>query len=241
MQITIKRSSRKNGNQWSAQLDEVKKQLGQQLDHLAKVTTEMGREAANQAANVTQDAGAQAAGTARDLSSQAAKATADVSNQAVSVVREVPVGAGALAAGAMKGLQQLGSEIRKVRITREAPMSRRGPDARPGIALLAGFGGGLALMYFFDPDEGRRRRALLRDQLTKLTRISRETAEGTAKDVRNRAVGVMHEAQKAVNSRSGMGDDMTELASGNGYGSHDTSDSQQSPFTEQAHPSEVGT
>jgi hypothetical protein len=240
MQITIKRSGRKQGNQWSTQLDDVKKQLGHHLDQLAKVTAEMGREAASQAANVTQDAGVQAAGTARDLSSQAAKATADVGTQAVSAVREVPVGAAALAAGAMKGLQQLGSEIRKVRITREPPMSSRGPDARPGVALLAGFGGGLALMYFFDPDEGRRRRALLRDQLTKWTRISRETAEGTAKDVRNRAVGVMHEAQKAVNSRSGMGEDMTELASGNGYGSRDTADSQQSPFTEQPQRSEVG-
>lgn len=240
MQLTIKRSGRKQGNQWSGQLDDVKKQLGQHLDQLAKVTAEMGREAASQAANVTQDAGAQAAGTARDLTSQAAKATADVSNQAASVAREVPVGAAALAAGAMKGLQQLGSEVRKVRITREPPMSSRGPDARPGIALLAGFGGGLALMYFFDPDEGRRRRSLLRDQLTKLTRISRETAEGTAKDVKNRAVGVMHEAQKAVTSRTGMGDDMTELASGNGFGSHETTDPHQSPFTEQPQPSEVG-
>ena len=246
MQLTIKRTGRKNSNQWASQLDDVKKQFGQQIDHLAKVAADMGREAAAQAANVssqaanaTQDAGATAAGTARDLSSQAAKATADVGNQAVSAVREVPVGAAALAAGALKGLQQLGSEIRKVRVTREPAMDQRGPDARPGIALLAGFGGGLALMYFYDPAEGRRRRALLRDKLTKWTRISRETAEGTAKDVRNRAVGVMHEAQKAVNSRTGMGEDMTELASGNGYGTHDTFDAEQSPFTEPQH-SQVG-
>ena len=240
MQLTIKRSGRKNANQWSAQVDDLKKQLGQQLDHLAKVTAEIGKDAASQAANATQDVGAQAAGTARDISSQAAKATSDVSTQAVTAVREVPVGAAALAAGALKGLQQLGGEIRKVRVTREPSMSQRGPDVRPGIALLAGFGGGLALMYFYDPDEGRRRRTLLRDQLAKWTRISRQTAEGTAKDVRNRTVGVMHEARKAVTSRTGMGDDMTELASGNGYGSYESAEAEQSPFTEQQQPSEVG-
>ncbi len=114
--------------------------------------------------------------------------------------------------------------------------AQRGPDVRPGIALLAGFGGGLALMFFYDPDEGRRRRALLRDQLTKWTRIGRRKAEVTAKDVRNRTVGVMHEAQKAVTSRTGMGDDMTELASTNGYGSRETADVEQSPFTEQPRP-----
>lgn len=244
MQLTVKR---KQGNQWSAQLDEVKKQLGHQLESLAKVAADMGQEAvskaneaAAQAGNATQDVGAKAAGTATDLGSEAARATSDVAGQAVSTAREIPVGAAALAAGALKGLQQLGSEIRKVRVTREPPMARRGPDARPGIALLAGFGGGLALMYFFDPDEGRRRRALLRDQLTKWTRISRQTAEGTAKDVRNRTVGVMHEAKKAVTSRTGMGEDMTELTYGNGYASHETAEAEQSPFTEQPQPSEVG-
>jgi hypothetical protein len=134
-------------------------------------------------------------------------------------------------------LQQLGGEIRKVRITREPPLSSRGPDPRPGIALLAGFGGGLALMYFYDPEEGRRRRALLRDKLTKWTRIGRQTAEGTAKDVRNRTVGVMHEARKAVTSRTGMGEGMTELASANSNGY--TADAEQSPFTE-PQPSNVG-
>ena len=237
MQLTI---NRKRDSQWSSQIDDVKKQLGQQLDHLAKVTADVGRDAASQATNATQDAGSQAAGTARDLGNQAAKATADVGNQAVAAVREVPVGAAALAAAAMKGLQQLGSEIRKVRVTREPPAAKRGPDARPGIALLAGVGSGLALMYFYDPEEGLRRRALLRDKLTKWTRIGRQTAEGTAKDFRNRTAGVMHEARKAVSSRTGMGEDMTELASGNGFGSHDAADAEQSPFSEQPQPSGVG-
>jgi hypothetical protein len=250
MQLTI---SRKRDNQWSTQLDDVKKQLGQQLDHLAKVAAEMGRDAASQATNTTQDVGAQTAGTVRDLGkqavkatsdvgAQAAKATSDVGSQAVSAARELPAGAAVLAAGALKGLQHLGSEIRKVRITREPPMASRGPDARPGIALLAGVGSGLALMYFYDPAEGRRRRALLRDKLTKWTRIGRQTAEGTAKDFRNRTVGVMHEARKVVGARTGMGEDMTEIASSNGYGSYenrDTANAEQSPFTE-PQPTNVG-
>ena len=248
MQLTI---SRRRDNQWSSQLDDVKKQFGQQLDHIAKVAADMGRDAASQAANTSQDVGAQASSTARDLSSQAAKATSDVAKatsdvgaQAAATAREIPIGAAALAAGAMKSLQQFGKELRRVRVTTEPPAGRRGPDARPGIALLAGFAGGLALMYFYDPEEGRRRRALLRDQLNKWTRIGRQTAEGTAKDVRNRTVGVMHEARKAVNSRTGMGDDMQELASSNSngysYSSQETTESEQSPFTEQEQPSSVG-
>lgn len=94
-----------------------------------------------------------------------------------------------------KDVGALGNEIKELRITRR----KRGPNVMPGIALLAGLGGGLAAMYFFDPEQGRRRRALLRDQLAKWTRITRETAEGQAKDLRNRAMGVAHEV------RSGLG------------------------------------
>ena len=249
MQVTILRN-KKPANQVSAQVDEVKKQLGKQLDHLANVAADLGRDAVSQASNVTTDVGTTASETARDLGSQAAKTTQDVGAQAATVgaqaasmAREVPVGAAALFAAAAKGVQELGRNLRTVRITNEPPAAERGPDVRPGIALLAGFGGGLALMYFFDPDEGRRRRGLLRDQLTKWTRIGQKKAEGTAKDVRNRTVGVMHEAQKAVSSRTGMGDEMTEVASGNGYGSREAADADHSPFSEpqpQPEHSEVG-
>jgi hypothetical protein len=95
-----------------------------------------------------------------------------------------------------RDVQSLGQDLRRVRLTTE-PL-RTAPDYMPGIYLLGGFGAGIALMYFLDPDRGRRRRALLRDQFSKWTRIGRETASGRAKDLRNRAAGAVIEARKAV-------------------------------------------
>jgi hypothetical protein len=59
-----------------------------------------------------------------------------------------------------------------------------------GIAALA--------MYFFDPVSGRRRRALLRDQLGHARKKIGENAEGTARDLRNRARGLAAEARKTL-------------------------------------------
>ena len=57
---------------------------------------------------------------------------------------------------------------------------------------------GAAAMYFFDPDQGRRRRALVRDKFAWLVdEIGdvRKDAQGRAKHLRNRAKGMMHEAR----------------------------------------------
>ena len=60
--------------------------------------------------------------------------------------------------------------------------------------LLGGIGIGALLMYLLDPDRGRGRRARLADQLTsKVNRMS-EAAEAKARDLRNRAQGMLHEA-----------------------------------------------
>jgi hypothetical protein len=100
-------------------------------------------------------------------------------------------------------LKGLSSEVRSLRVTRE----RRGPDIMPGIALLAGLGSGLAAMYFFDPEQGRRRRALLRDQLNKWTRVASESVSGQVQDLRNRSAGLAHEVRKSVES-SGDADEL---------------------------------
>ena len=174
-------ASKPANKSWTAPIEDVKQQIGQQVDHLVQVAAQVSRDAASQAATVTQDVGSQAATVAKDLSGQAVKVTHDLSGQAVkvtqdagsqaaSVAREVPTGANSLLQQVMRGAAQLGREARAVRITREPPQKQRGPDIMPGVALLAGVGSGLALMYFFDPGEGRRRRALLRDQFTKWTR-----------------------------------------------------------------------
>ncbi len=68
--------------------------------------------------------------------------------------------------------------------------------------LLGGIAIGATLMYIFDPQNGRRRRALLSDQLTsKVNRLS-DDAAARARDLRNRAQGVIAEAGSAF-SRNG--------------------------------------
>ena len=68
---------------------------------------------------------------------------------------------------------------------------------REVIALLSGLGAGAALMYLLDPDRGNRRRALIRDKMVRLNRQTQETVSGKAKDMTNRAKGMLHEAKSA--------------------------------------------
>jgi hypothetical protein len=64
--------------------------------------------------------------------------------------------------------------------------------------LLGGIGLGALLMYLFDPERGRGRRARLGDQLTsKVNRLS-DAAEAKARHLRNRAQGVIHEARSIL-------------------------------------------
>ncbi len=196
-------TTKQSSNGWTAPIEDAKQQIGQQIDHIAQAAAQVGRDVAHGAASLTQDASAQAAGVARDLSSQTIKATQDAGAQAAAVARDIPVGAGSLAELAKRGAAHVGRDLRALRVTREPAPADRGPDIMPGVALLAGVGSGLALMFFFDPERGRRRRSLLRDQLMKWTRIGRESATGKAKDVRNRTAGVMYEARKAVVSKTG--------------------------------------
>lgn len=58
------------------------------------------------------------------------------------------------------------------------------------VTLLAGAGLGAGLMYLFDPRNGRRRRALARDQMVRLAHQAECAANVVAKDARNRAHGL---------------------------------------------------
>jgi hypothetical protein len=69
------------------------------------------------------------------------------------------------------------------------------------IFRITALGIGAIAMYYFDPDSGKRRRSLLRDQLTHLRRESRHYAKGTLKHARNRAHGVVAEARSAIERR----------------------------------------
>jgi hypothetical protein len=67
------------------------------------------------------------------------------------------------------------------------------------VALLAaGIGVGAMIMYMLDPDHGRRRRALARDQVTSFVTEAERKIEAKARHYSNRARGVVAEAKSAV-------------------------------------------
>lgn len=60
---------------------------------------------------------------------------------------------------------------------------------KKGLSLMEGAVIGAGLMFFLDPDRGRRRRALIRDQAIHWKRKTAEAAGATSRDLRNRAQG----------------------------------------------------
>ena len=69
------------------------------------------------------------------------------------------------------------------------------------MRTLVVFGLGALTMYLLDPVQGRRRRALMRDQYTHAKRVVRERTAGTARDLSNRAHGAAAEARRAVRTQ----------------------------------------
>ncbi|HEX5129666.1 MAG TPA: hypothetical protein VFV90_07965 [Usitatibacter sp.] len=69
------------------------------------------------------------------------------------------------------------------------------------LRLLGALGIGAAAMFFFDPENGRRRRALARDKFTRYQKDLATYAEGTAQDLRDRAQGIAAEARGMVERR----------------------------------------
>lgn len=65
------------------------------------------------------------------------------------------------------------------------------------IAFLKGFGLGMGVAYFFDPDRGRRRRALLRDQVAAAGRDLQCFVNRASRDLSNRMHGTVAVVQHA--------------------------------------------
>lgn len=63
------------------------------------------------------------------------------------------------------------------------------------VAFISGLGLGAGVMFLLDPDRGRRRRALIKDQAVHISNTSRDALEKTARDFRNRASGVIAETK----------------------------------------------
>ncbi|MGH6611306.1 MAG: YtxH domain-containing protein [Burkholderiaceae bacterium] len=66
------------------------------------------------------------------------------------------------------------------------------------VAFLGGLALGAGLMFYLDPDRGRRRRALARDKAVHLTHKTQDAVGAKARDIRNRAQGVIAESKSAL-------------------------------------------
>jgi hypothetical protein len=89
-------------------------------------------------------------------------------------------------------------DLRSIRIVRQ-----RGPDWRPGAAMIVGAGAGIAAMFFLDPEHGRTRRIFVMEKAHKYARISNEWLDATARDLRNRSQGWALEARKMTDQARG--------------------------------------
>ena len=82
------------------------------------------------------------------------------------------------------------------------------------FAILGGLGAGAALMYLFDPNEGNRRRSLIRDKAVSMNTKTQDAISGRVRDLGNRAKGMLHEAKSAVSQdRSETGSDDASTSS----------------------------
>jgi hypothetical protein len=100
--------------------------------------------------------------------------TVDLSN--VDLGKAVAPAAKAVGDG-IEAVAQSFRSIGKAIDERRHPRKQQPPLAETGIALLAGIGGGMALMFFMDPAKGRRRRMLLRAKLDRWSRATVETIQ----------------------------------------------------------------
>ena len=76
-----------------------------------------------------------------------------------------------------------------------------------GLVVISGVGLGAALMYIFDPDRGKRRRALLRGKVETAANKVGNTAGKMGRDLRNRASGMVAET-KAIFGSEEVPDDV---------------------------------
>lgn len=63
------------------------------------------------------------------------------------------------------------------------------------IRIIGALGIGALAMYFFDPENGRRRRAQMRDKAVHYGNEAHRYADETYKDLRHRAEGVVAKAR----------------------------------------------
>lgn len=82
--------------------------------------------------------------------------------------------------------------------------------------LATGLFFGALAMFIFDPEQGRRRRALARDKMVHYGKEAGELVTGTAKDLGNRAYGLAKETEGLVRSKADGQGEQNPLATSGG-------------------------
>jgi hypothetical protein len=85
-------------------------------------------------------------------------------------------------------------------------MDTRNKQVRTFLGGVVGFTAGAGLMYFFDPDRGRRRRAIGRDKLFQSARRFRKTVSIAMRDLFHRAYGLGATFGRPGKRRAGIED-----------------------------------
>lgn len=75
------------------------------------------------------------------------------------------------------------------------------------MGVATGLAVGALAMFIFDPQQGRRRRALARDKMVHYGKQVGDLAAATSQDLKNRAYGLAKEAEDVVRSRMGSQDE----------------------------------
>jgi len=95
------------------------------------------------------------------------------------------------------------------KLARRVLARRRRAQARQGIPVLFATGLGAGIMYFLDPGDGARRRALVRDKTVHLVHRSGALFGKGVRDLKNRSQGVLAET-KSIFEREEVSDERLE-------------------------------
>jgi uncharacterized membrane protein len=76
--------------------------------------------------------------------------------------------------------------------------------------IIRTIGLGALLMYVFDPQQGRRRRARLRDKMIHYNRKARAGIDATARDIKNRTAGVAIATRKMFSGKDAGGTELVQ-------------------------------
>jgi hypothetical protein len=144
-------------------LDDVRRTLSKEADRVADLAVDYTRNAGEHVADKASEHASNAGSVLNDLMKAGATLGTAIALGGRKTAQDLGDNAQSVAKDLGQSAQSVAKDLRKVRVTTEP--RRTGPDFAPGITLLAGFGAGIALMYFLDPERGQERRNLLRDKL----------------------------------------------------------------------------